>query len=116
MLKILDLKSNSWDETKLDRDYYEKLRKTAIEVLGNPEEDQEEERQNEEDQESEVNDYEDDDGKKERRGGDDDLRLEYWSEVEVCGTKISLASDDEKTLEEARLSLTGFFEHYITSS
>ena len=90
----------------MDKEYYDQLRKTAIEVLGNPEEDQE----------TEVKDDEDDDGRKEMGGGDDDdLELKYRSVVEVSGTKIALASDNEETLEKAHLTLSGFFEHYIPS-
>ena len=102
----------------MDREYYDQLRKTAVEVFGNYEEEQEEEEE-EEDEEPEVKD-DDDDGRKGGSGGDDDdpdhLELEYGSVVDVCGTKLCLSSDDGEILEKARVSLTGLFEHYITDS
>ena len=95
----------------MDREYYDQLRKTAVEVFGNYEEDLEEEEE-EEDEDPEVKD--DDDDGREDGSGEDHLELE--SVVDVCGTKICLSSDDGETLEKARVSLTGFFEHYITTS
>ena len=102
------MRSNRWEEPKLDREYYDQLRKAAVEVFGNNEEEE-----GEEDQDPEVKD--EDDGK-DSSGGDDDDHLEYETLVDVCGVKIGLSSDDEQTLQKARLSLAGFFNHYITPS
>ena len=77
----------------MDKEYYDHLRKTAVEVFGINEEEQEVEEEN---KEEEVNQYE--------------------SLLDVSGIKIGLSSDDEQTLQKAHLSLTGFFKHYISPS
>ena len=74
----------------------------------------EEEQQVEEEEEEEPEVKEDDDdGREDGSGGDD---MEEETVLDVCGTKIGLSSDDGETLEKARVSLTEFFEHYITAS
>ena len=75
----------------MDREYYEQLKKKAVEVFGYYETDQEEEEDHEEDVEDE---------KKDSSVGDDhdDPELQYGAVVDVCGTKICLSSDDEQTL------------------
>ena len=81
----------------MDREYYDHLRKTAVEVFGNNEEEEEQEVEDEnEEKDLEVNQYE--------------------TLLDVSGIKIGLSSDDEQTLQKARLSLTGFFKHYISPS
>ena len=85
----------------MDKEYYDHLMKTAVEVFGNNEEEEEQEVEEENKEENEEKDLE---------------VNQYESLLDVSGIKIGLSSDDEQTLQKARLSLTGFFKHYISPS
>ena len=95
----------------MDRDFYDQLRKTSVEVFGNHEE---EEQKADDNPESEVkNEDEECPDTSDGEASDQPVVPEYECVLDVGGLKLTVSSEDEETLETACRSLTRFFKHYI---